>query len=394
MIGLTLLGATGSIGISTLNVVSRHRDKYEIVALTANRNIELLVEQCKTWQPKYAVLADHDLAESLRTTLTSKGIDTEVLSGTEGLQYVAALPEAHYVMAAIVGAAGLLPTLAAAKAGKRVLLANKESLVMSGKLFMDTIRESGAELLPIDSEHNAIFQSMPVNFIDGLIETGVEKILLTASGGPFRLTPIDELGSVTPEQACAHPNWDMGRKISVDSATMMNKGLEVIEACWLFETGPEKIQVVLHPQSIIHSLVQYVDGSVLAQLGNPDMRTPIAHALAWPDRIDSGVDSLNLFDVAHLDFEIPDMKRFPCLRLAFEAMTAGGTATAILNAANEVAVDMFLNKQIKYTGIPQLVEATLEKIPAVPADSIKTVLAADAEARRFANIYANDVLVS
>jgi len=265
---------------------------------------------------------------------------------------------------------------------------------MSGKLFMDTIHESGAELLPIDSEHNAIFQSMPVNFIDGLIETGVEKIFLTASGGPFRSTPIDELEAVTPEQACAHPNWDMGRKISVDSATMMNKGLEVIEACWLFDTGPEKIQVVLHPQSIIHSLVQYVDGSVLAQLGNPDMRTPIAHALAWPDRIDSGVDSLNLFDVAHLDFEIPDMKRFPCLRLAFEAMTAGGTATAILNAANEVAVDMFLNKQIKYTGIPQLVEATLENIPAVSADSIETVLAADAEARRFANIYAKDVLVS
>jgi len=394
MIGLTLLGATGSIGISTLDVVSRHKDKYEIVALTANRNIDLLVEQCKTWQPKYAVIADHDLAESLRTTLTSRGIDTEVLSGAEGLQYVAALPEAHYVMAAIVGAAGLLPTLAAAKAGKRVLLANKESLVMSGKLFMDTIHESGAELLPIDSEHNAIFQSMPVNFIDGLTETGVEKIFLTASGGPFRSTPIDELEAVTPEQACAHPNWDMGRKISVDSATMMNKGLEVIEACWLFDTGPEKIQVVLHPQSIIHSLVQYVDGSVLAQLGNPDMRTPIAHALAWPDRIDSGVDSLNLFDVAHLDFEIPDMKRFPCLRLAFEAMTAGGTATAILNAANEVAVDMFLNKQIKYTGIPQVVEATLEKIPAVSADSIETVLAADAEARRFANIYANDVLIS
>jgi len=394
MIGLTLLGATGSIGISTLDVVSRHKDKYEIVALTANRNIDLLVEQCKTWQPKYAVIADHDLAESLMTTLTSRGIDTEVLSGAEGLEYVAALPEAHYVMAAIVGAAGLLPTLAAAKAGKRVLLANKESLVMSGKLFMDTIHESGAELLPIDSEHNAIFQSMPVNFIDGLTETGVEKIFLTASGGPFRSTPIDELEAVTPEQACAHPNWDMGRKISVDSATMMNKGLEVIEACWLFDTGPEKIQVVLHPQSIIHSLVQYVDGSVLAQLGNPDMRTPIAHALAWPDRIDSGVDSLNLFDVAHLDFEIPDMKRFPCLRLAFEAMTAGGTATAILNAANEVAVDMFLNKQIKYTGIPQVVEATLEKIPAVSADSIETVLAADAEARRFANIYANDVLIS
>ncbi len=384
MIGLTLLGATGSIGVSTLDVVSRHKDKYEIVALTANRNIELLAEQCETWKPKYAVIAEHDLAESLRTTLTSKGIDTEVLSGSEGLQYVAALPEAHYVMAAIVGAAGLLPTLAAAKAGKRVLLANKESLVMSGKLFMDTIHESGAELLPIDSEHNAIFQSMPANFKDGLSETGVEKILLTASGGPFRTTPLDELKSVTPEQACAHPNWDMGRKISVDSATMMNKGLEVVEACWLFDTEPEKIQVVLHPQSVIHSMVQYVDGSVLAQLGNPDMRTPIAHGLAWPERIASAVEPLNIFDVAYLDFEIPDLERFPCLRLAREAMSAGGTSTAILNAANEVAVEAFLNNQIRFTEIPQLVETAMENISRVEADSIDTVLSADAEARRFA----------
>ena len=394
MIGLTLLGATGSIGISTLDVVSRHKDKYEIIALTANQNIELLIEQCEAWLPKYAVIANDDLAESLNNSLRGKGLDTEVLSGPEGLRTVAALAEVDYVMAAIVGAAGLLPTLAAAEAGKRVLLANKESLVMSGKLFMDTIHESGAELLPIDSEHNAIFQSMPTNYRDGLSKTGVEKILLTASGGPFRTTDLDQLETVTPEQACAHPNWDMGRKISVDSATMMNKGLEVIEACWLFATGPEKIQVVLHPQSVIHSLVQYVDGSVLAQLGNPDMRTPIAHALAWPERIDSGVESLNLFDVAHLDFEIPDLERFPCLRLAGEAMKAGGTSTAILNAANEIAVEAFLNKQIRFTGIPELVEATLENISMVEADSIETVLAADSEAREYANAYANDVLVS
>ncbi|MFT5426618.1 MAG: 1-deoxy-D-xylulose-5-phosphate reductoisomerase [Gammaproteobacteria bacterium] len=394
MIGITLLGATGSIGLSTLDVVSRHRDKYEIVALTANRNIELLAEQCETWKPKYVVIADHDLAETLRAILISKGLESEVLSGAEGLETVAALPEVDYVMAAIVGAAGLLPTLAAAKAGKRVLLANKESLVMSGKLFMDTIYESGAELLPIDSEHNAIFQSMPVNFKKGLSVTGVEKILLTASGGPFRTTPLDELCTVSPEQACAHPNWDMGRKISVDSATMMNKGLEVIEACWLFDTDPEKIQVVLHPQSVIHSMVQYVDGSVLAQLGNPDMRTPIAHGLAWPERIDSGVASLNLFDIAHLDFEIPDLERFPCLRLASEAMSAGGTTTAILNAANEVAVEAFLNNQIRFTEIPQLIEATLENISGVEADSIETVLLADAEARQFTLSYARETFMS
>ena len=395
MIGLTLLGATGSIGVSTLDVVSRHKDKYQIIALTANRNIELLAEQCEMWKPKYAVIADHDLAELLQNSLKGKGLDSEVktLSGTEGLQHVAALPEVDYVMASIVGAAGLLPTLAAAKAGKRVLLANKEALVMSGKLFMDTIHDSGAVLLPIDSEHNAIFQSMPDHFKNGLSESGVEKILLTASGGPFRKTPLNELCTVTPEQACAHPNWDMGRKISVDSATMMNKGLEVIEACWLFNTGPEKIQVVLHPQSVIHSMVQYVDGSVLAQLGNPDMRTPIAHALAWPERIVSGVASLNLFDIARLDFEIPDMERFPSLRLASEAMTAGGTSTAIMNAANEIAVEAFLNKQIRFTAIPELVEETLENISGVEADSIDTVLAADTEARQFALAYVADKLV-
>ncbi|MFB3115991.1 MAG: 1-deoxy-D-xylulose-5-phosphate reductoisomerase, partial [Gammaproteobacteria bacterium] len=319
--------------------------------------------------------------------------EVKTLSGTEGLQRVATLPEVDYVMASIVGAAGLLPTLAAAKAGKRVLLANKEALVMSGKLFMDTIHDSGAVLLPIDSEHNAIFQSMPDHFKNGLSESGVEKILLTASGGPFRKTPLNELCTVTPEQACAHPNWDMGRKISVDSATMMNKGLEVIEACWLFNTGPEKIQVVLHPQSVIHSMVQYVDGSVLAQLGNPDMRTPIAHALAWPERIDSGVASLNLFDIARLDFEMPDIERFPSLRLASEAMTAGGTSTAIMNAANEIAVEAFLNKQIRFTAIPELVEETLENISGVEADSIDTVLAADTEARQFALAYVADKLV-
>lgn len=394
MIGLTLLGSTGSIGLSTLDVVSRHKDKYEIIALTANRNIQLLAEQCEQWQPKYAVITNHDLAESLRDILINKGLDIEILSGTEGLQTVAALEQVDYVMAAIVGAAGLLPTLAAAKAGKRVLLANKESLVMSGKLFMDTIHESGAELLPIDSEHNAIFQSMPVNFKDGLSETGVEKILLTASGGPFRKTPIDQLYTVTPEQACAHPNWDMGRKISVDSATMMNKGLEVIEACWLFDTAPEKIQVVLHPQSVIHSMVQYVDGSVLAQLGNPDMRTPIAHGLAWPARIESAVKPLDVFDVAHLDFEIPDLERFPCLRLACEAMSAGGTTTAILNAANEVAVEAFLNNQIRFTEISELVESTLENISGVAADSIDAVLTADAEARLFAHTYTRETLNS
>jgi 1-deoxy-D-xylulose-5-phosphate reductoisomerase len=303
------------------------------------------------------------------------------LSGVAGLEKIAALDDVDYVMAAIVGAAGLPPVLAAARSGKRILLANKEALVMSGQLFMDEVRQHNAELLPIDSEHNAIFQCMPGDFARGLDEVGVRRILLTASGGPFRNTPIEQLAAVSPEQAVAHPNWSMGRKISVDSATMMNKGLEVIEACWLFNTGTENIQVVLHPQSVIHSMVEYEDGSVLAQMGNPDMRTPIAHALAWPERIDSGVPSLNLFEVARLDFEEPDLHRFPCLRLAMEASAAGGTAPAILNAANEIAVEAFLHERISFTAIPELIEETLGRMTIETADSLETIFAADARAR-------------
>jgi len=311
--------------------------------------------------------------------------DVKVLSGVSGLEEVARHPEADYVMAAIVGAAGLLPTLAAARSGKRVLLANKEALVMSGQLFMDAVRENGAELLPIDSEHNAIFQCMPTDFGKGLEQSGVVQILLTASGGPFRETPISELSAMTPDQACAHPNWDMGRKISVDSATMMNKGLEVIEACWLFNTTLESIKVILHPQSVIHSLVEYSDGSVIAQLGNPDMRTPIANALAWPDRMSSGVERLNLFEIAHLDFEKPDLERFPCLRLAMESMQSGGTSTTVLNAANEVAVANFLSGDIRFTEIPDVVESCLNSITSVEATTLEIILEADQLAREYAN---------
>ena len=384
MKGVTILGSTGSIGVNTLDVIGRHADTYRVVALTANTDVERLAEQCRQWRPAFAVMADADCAERLRRLLVSEAMDTEVLAGPAGLERAASLPEADYVMAAIVGAAGLPPSLAAARAGKRVLLANKEALVMSGRLFMDAVRDHDAELLPIDSEHNAIFQAMPANFRDGLLEAGVRRILLTASGGPFRNTPLADLEAVTPDQACAHPNWVMGRKISVDSATMMNKGLEVIEACWLFDTAPEQIQVVLHPQSVIHSLVEYVDGSVLAQLGNPDMRTPIAHAMAWPQRMESGVAPLDLFAVARLDFQEPDPVRFPCLRLAAEAMRTGGTATAILNAANEVAVAEFLGGGLRFTGIPRVVEAVLGGVKARPADSMDTILAADGEARVFA----------
>ena len=309
---------------------------------------------------------------------------TEVLGGDAALETVASLPEVRQVMAAIVGAAGLLPTLAAARAGKRVLLANKEALVMSGRLFMDAVQQHGAELLPIDSEHNAIFQCMPLDFDRGLDAVGVRRILLTASGGPFRCTPRDELANVTPDQACAHPNWVMGRKISVDSATMMNKGLEIIEACWLFNTTQDKIDVVLHPQSVIHSMVEYSDGSVLAQLGNPDMRTPIAHALAWPERIESGVASLDLFSKARFDFEPPDPLRFPCLRLAREAIAAGGTASAILNAANEVAVSAFLEGRLRFLQIPEVIEAALAALPAHESADLDAVLGDDAAARRFA----------
>ena len=384
MIGVTVLGSTGSIGINTLDVISRYRDKYSIQALTANTNVDLLINQCLDWSPRYAVMADAERAQLLQQALKDRVPGTTVLSGTEGLCQVATDEGTDYVMAAIVGAAGLLPTLAAARSGKRVLLANKEALVMSGKLFMDAVRENQAELLPIDSEHNAIFQCMPPRFSDGLEEAGVRRILLTASGGPFRGMPHSELTGVTPEQACAHPNWNMGRKISVDSATMMNKGLEIIEACWLFNTTPDNIQVVLHPQSVIHSMVEYCDGSVLAQLGNPDMRTPIAHALAWPERMEAGVKRLDLFAIARLDFEPPNYEHYPCLFLAREAMRSGGTATTILNAANEVAVAEFLRGKIRFTDIARVVESALSGVKRHDVDSLQVVLDDDATARQFA----------
>jgi 1-deoxy-D-xylulose-5-phosphate reductoisomerase len=381
MIGVTVLGSTGSIGVSTLDVMARHPEKFRAVAFTANTQVARMLEQCRAHRPRYAVMVSEQAAEELARSLKQEGLDTEVLSGVEGLERVACQPEVDYVMAAIVGAAGLRPTLAAAREGKRILLANKESLVMSGDIFMQQVRDSGAELLPIDSEHNAIFQSMPPGFTDGLEQAGVRRILLTASGGPFRTTPREQLKQVTPAQACAHPNWSMGRKISVDSASMMNKGLEVIEACWLFNTSAANIQVVIHPQSVIHSMVEYADGSVLAQLGNPDMRTPIAHAMAWPQRMESGVASLNIFDVARLDFEAPDFDRFPCLRLAYEAIDAGGTAPAILNAANEVAVEAFLDERLAFLDIPRVIETTLERVSHRPADVLDTILADDEAAR-------------
>ncbi len=381
-IGIAILGATGSIGKSTLEVVELYPDQYQIIALTAHRNVERMTALCRKYQPSIAVMVDEQAAGQLRENLTDLNI--EILSGAKALEEVAVLPEVNYVMAAIVGAAGLLSSLAAAKTGKRVLLANKESLVMSGDLFMQAIEDNGAELLPIDSEHNAIFQSMPPNFRDGLKQTGVEQILLTASGGPFRNTPVSELSAVTPEQAVAHPNWDMGKKISVDSATMMNKGLEVIEARWLFNAMADDIQVVIHPQSVIHSMVSYSDGSVLAQLGNPDMRTPIAHSLAWPNRCESGVKPLDIFEVARLDFTEPDFQRFPCLALAYDALRAGGTAPTILNAANEIAVDAFLNESIKFTQIDEVIDRTLQSIDSIPSSSIETILAADESARTHA----------
>ena len=380
MIGVTILGATGSIGVSTLEVMKRHGARFRTVALTANSQVERLFELCIEHRPEYAVMGEEDAAQLLRERLRSVAVEIEVLSGVEGLKQVATLEQTDYVMAAIVGAAGLEPTLAAARAGKRILLANKEALVMSGRIFMDAVREGEAELLPVDSEHNAIFQCMPEGFT-GLAGSGVTSILLTASGGPFRSTPLEQFAGITPEQACAHPNWNMGRKISVDSATMMNKGLEVIEACWLFDAAPEQIRVVLHPQSVIHSLVQYGDGSVLAQLGNPDMRTPIAHALAWPERIDSGVAPLDLLEVARLDFEAPDSARFPCLRLAYEAAGRGGTCPAILNAANEVAVEAFLERRLRFDAIAGLVEETMGRVSSRPADTLETVLEDDASAR-------------
>jgi 1-deoxy-D-xylulose-5-phosphate reductoisomerase len=381
MIGITVLGSTGSIGVSTLDVVRRHGDRFRVEALTANRDVEKLVAQCQQFRPRYAVVADQSVAGELQSRLQKIAPDTEVLSGIEGLETVARLSQVSYVMAAIVGAAGLRPALAAVRAGKRLLLANKEALVVAGPLFMQEAAVHGAEILPIDSEHNAVFQCLPTDFRRGLDTIGVRQILLTASGGPFRQLPLDALATVTPEQACAHPNWKMGRKISVDSATMMNKGLEVIEACWLFRASPQQVQVVLHPQSVIHSLVEYTDGSVLAQLGNPDMRTPIAHALAWPERIESGVPSLDLLAVARLDFEPPDQQRFPCLRLAYQAVEQGGNCPAILNAANEVAVSAFLQGQVRFTAIPELIEDTLSELPAGKSSGLEELMDVDAEAR-------------
>ncbi len=384
---ICVLGATGSIGRSTLDVIGQHLEQYQVFALTAHQRINELAELCIKYKPIFAVVTNKEDQQQLQQWLTQQGLATEVLQGKEALCEVTSHPEVAVVMAAIIGAAGLEPTLAAVKAGKKVLLANKESLVMSGALFMQTVKDSKATLLPIDSEHNAIFQCLPSTFDSDLPKIGVRKILLTASGGPFRNTAIEQLATVTPAQACAHPNWSMGKKISVDSATMMNKGLELIEACWLFNAQPEQIEIVIQPQSVIHSMVDYLDGSVLAQLGNPDMRTPIAHALAWPDRITSGVTPLDLFKIGHLDFMQPDEQRFPCLRLAKEAIKTKGTAPAILNAANEVAVAAFLNEQIKFTMIKQVIAETLNKLAVTDASTLELILTADGQARRFATNY-------
>ncbi|MEX5504938.1 1-deoxy-D-xylulose-5-phosphate reductoisomerase [Pseudomonas putida] len=378
---ITVLGATGSIGLSTLDVIARHPDRYQVFALSGYSRIDELLALCVRHRPAFAVVPSAEAAVRLRETLAAAGCATEVLEGEAGLCQVASAAEVDAVMAAIVGAAGLRPTLAAVEAGKKVLLANKEALVMSGALFIEAVRRSGAVLLPIDSEHNAIFQCMPGDYARGLSVVGVRRILLTASGGPFRETPVEALLDVTPEQACAHPNWSMGRKISVDSASMMNKGLELIEACWLFDAAPAKVEVVVHPQSVIHSLVDYVDGSVLAQLGNPDMRTPIANALAWPERIDSGVAPLDLFAIARLDFQAPDEQRFPCLRLARQAAEAGNSAPAVLNAANEVAVEAFLERRIRFPEIAGMIEQVLDQEPVVPLPSLDAVFAADQRAR-------------
>ena len=383
--GVTILGSTGSIGINTLDVLARHPERYRVVALTANTQVDRLFEQCRQFQPQKAVMLDPRAALELKDRVQNAGLSVEVLSGTEGFSSVSTHPRAHIVVAAIVGAAGLLPTLAAVRAGKRVLLANKEPLVMSGRLLIEEALASRAELLPVDSEHNAIFQCMPAGYRAGTTPAAVRRIFLTCSGGPFRNTSSEALVSVTPEQACAPPNWVMGRKISVDSATLMNKGLELIEACWLFGMTPDRVEIVIHPQSVIHSLVEYADGSVLAQLGNPDMRTPIAHALAWPERIESGVKSLNLLEVARLDFESPDPARFPCLRLAYEAARAGGTMPAILNAANEVAVQAFLDHRIGFTDIPRVIEHTLSSLPANQDTQLGTVLSDDVRARETAS---------
>jgi 1-deoxy-D-xylulose-5-phosphate reductoisomerase len=379
MIRITVLGSTGSIGTSTLDVIRLHPDRFQIFALAANSSIDLLFDQILEFKPEYAVMVNSDSAVELRQRLASTDLKTEVLDGEAALDTVAGHADVDAVMAAIVGAAGLKSAYAAACAGKRVLLANKESLVVAGQLFMDAVETNNAILLPVDSEHNAVFQCLPTDS-----RQGVKRILLTASGGPFRRHSRDQLTDITPEQACAHPNWSMGPKISVDSATMMNKGLEVIEAHWLFGAQPEDIQVVVHPQSIIHSMVEYVDGSVLAQMGNPDMRTPIAYALDWPNRIASGVGSLDLFAVARLDFEAPDFERFPCLELAYQAIRSGQTAPAILNAANEIGVQAFLDCRIPFLAIPELIQRTLESVSIEEPENITHLLDVDCRARSLA----------
>ncbi|MDX1608646.1 MAG: 1-deoxy-D-xylulose-5-phosphate reductoisomerase [Halofilum sp. (in: g-proteobacteria)] len=381
-VGVAVLGSTGSIGQSTLDVIARHPQRYRVVALSAGSNVEALWPQVEALAPRYAAVADEPGAETLRTRVAAAGLSTEVLGGAAGLEAVASAPEVDTVMAAIVGAAGMASTLAAVRAGKRVLLANKETLVLAGGLVMEAARGSDATLLPIDSEHNAIFQCLPAGGTAGLDELGVERIVLTASGGPFLRRSPESLAAVTPAEACAHPNWSMGPKISVDSATMMNKGLEVIEACWLFGTTPDRIEVVVHPQSVVHSMVRYVDGSVLAELGHADMRTPIAHGLAWPRRVDAGVEPLDVTGLSGLDFERPDLERFPALGLALAAARAGGTAGAVLNAANEVAVERFLAGHLSYPRIAAVVEETLaDGDDAGDAGSLEGLLAADRAAR-------------
>ena len=384
MQSLTILGATGSIGVSTLDVVARHPDRYRVYALTGHTRVDELAAQCVKFNPQVAVTGSADAASRLASLLREAGVRTEVTYGEQALCAVASAPECTTVMAAIVGAAGLKPSLAAARAGKKLLLANKEALVISGQMFMDAVADSNATLLPIDSEHNAIFQCLPLDYRRVPGNHGIRKILLTASGGAFLDRELSTFGEITPEQAVAHPNWSMGRKISVDSATMMNKGLEVIEAHWLFGAPPDQIDVVIHPQSVIHSMVSYADGSVLAQLGNPDMRTPIAHALAYPERIDSGVDAIDLARIAHLDFRQPDFNRFPCLQLAFDALRAGGSAPAVLNAANEIAVEAFLERKIGFRRIPALIADTLARIPQSPVDGLDSLLEQDRSARECA----------
>lgn len=384
---LTLLGSTGSIGLSTLDIVARHPDRFRIFALAGHTQVDKLAEQCRTFQPRYAVVADAGRAGQLRELLKPHGCATEVLHGAQALNDIAAAPEVDGVMCAIVGAAGLPSALAAARAGKTIYLANKETLVVSGSLFMETVRQHRATVLPIDSEHNAIYQVLPHDFSGSLKTHGISSIVLTASGGPFLHTPLADFAAITPQQAVKHPNWSMGQKISVDSATMMNKGLELIEAHWLFHCPPEQLEVVIHPQSVIHSMVRYADGSVLAQMGNPDMRIPIAHCLGLPERIDSGVPPLDFSALSSLTFQTPDFNRFPCLQLAYDALHAGGNAPCILNAANEIAVAAFLRGQIRFTDIARVVTHCLQQQPAGLADSIEVLLECDAATRRNAEQY-------